>query len=30
MIASNRKYIDPREVVSLITDDYGNYLLIGD
>jgi hypothetical protein len=30
MIASKRKYIDPSEVIRNITDDYGNYLQIGE
>ena len=30
MICSDRKYIDPTDVISSIVDDYGNELTIGD
>jgi len=30
LIASDRKYIDPTNVLSSIVDDYGNELAIGD
>ena len=30
MIASDRKYIDPTDVMTSIVDDYGNQLPIGD
>lgn len=30
MIASDRKYIDPTDVMTSIVDDYGNELPIGD
>ena len=30
MIASDRKYIDPTDVITSIVDDYGNQIPIGD
>ena len=30
LIASDRKYIDPTDVISSVVDDYGNELTIGD
>lgn len=30
MIYSNRKYIDPSEVLNAISDDFGKYIKIGD
>lgn len=30
MINSDRKYLDPTDVISSIVDDYGNDLAIGD
>ena len=30
LIASDRKYIDPTDVISSIVDDYGNEMTVGD
>ena len=30
MIASDRKYIDPTDVITSVVDDYGNQIPIGD
>jgi ubiquitin carboxyl-terminal hydrolase 25/28 len=30
MIGSNKKYVDPTDVVKAICDDFGNHLPIGD
>ena len=30
LIASDRKYIDPTDVISSVVDDYGNEMTIGD
>ncbi len=30
MISSNKKFIDPSDVIKNITDDYGVFLTIGD
>lgn len=30
MIKSNTKYVDPSEILMNLTDDYGNYIKIGD